>query len=442
MAIYRVYSGASGAANGTSWADAFTTFAAGLAACTAAGDVIWAASDHNEQLASGTFYNIPSVHVHANPLKIYSVSRADDTLAAGAFIGHSSSPRAITFNATNTAYYMHGVTLQIAGSSADHLTLSNGLRQMAILESCKLYMLNTGSTSRIHMGSPSSGQPARVITKNCEFKWGAVEQGIRMAGRWESYGDNLSAGTAHPSKLLLAPDLNGGGAYIEGADISNITTIVNNTASNGSGKVELVNCKMKASFVMLSVTDANACNTEVFLRDCSDGDQHYHIGYANIFGTLLVDTGIYSNDAITTPALSWKITTTASANYASPFVTPWISSEHSGIAAIAPYLECLRSGSTTAFTDAEVWAETAAKVTTGSTRTTLYTDRVAPRGTAADQAASSKTAADWTGEHATLNWFGKLGQSSLTPAESGFLRMRICAGVASQTFYVDPQIRT
>lgn len=441
MATYRVYSGASGAANGTSWTDAYTTFAAGLAAATTAGDEVWLASDHNEQLSADATYAIPSAHVHANPLKIYSINRADDTLAAGAFIGHDTLNRGMTFNGTGTAYYMYGVTLQVAGSTFDHLLLSAGTRQVVALEVCKLYMLNTASTSRIQFGAVSTGAPSLAITRECEFKWGHASQGVRITGRWESYRDTTSAGATHPDTLILSPELNGGGAYLEGADISNITTITNNTASTSNGKVELVNCKMKASFVMLSIAASNGCNAEVFLRDCSDGDNHYHIGYANNYGTLLVDTGIYANDAITTPDLSWKITTTANASYASPFVTPWISAEHSGTSAITPYLECLRSGSTTAFTDAEVWAETMAKVTAGSTRSTFYTDRVAPRGTAANQASSSKTASDWTGEHASSNWFGKLGQSSLTPAEAGFLRMRVCMGVASQTIYVDPQIR-
>lgn len=448
MATYRVYSGASGAANGSSWTDAYTTFAAGLAAATTAGDELWLASDHNEQLAVDTAFIIPSVHVHANPLKIYSISRVDDSLTPGAFIGHDTLNRTITMGGSgsvDTAYFMHGVTLQVAGSTSDNIQLTGTgtttYRILAVLESCKLYQLSTSSVSRIIIGGASSSLTPNVcITRNCEFKWGHASQGVDLAGRWESYGDNLSAGSTHPSILIKTPR-NGGGACIDGGDLSNIATVAENNTTPGEGLIELVNCKMKAGFVMLSIAASNACNTRVSLRDCSDGDNHYHIGYANNFGTLLVDTGIYANDNITTPDLSWKITTTANASYASPFITPWISSEHSGTSAITPYLECLRSGSTAAFTDAEVWAETSAKVTAGSTRSTLYSDRVAPRTTAANQASSSKTAADWTGEHASSNWFGKLGQSSLTPAESGFLRMRVCMGVASQTLYVDPQIR-
>lgn len=441
MTIRYVYSGASGAGTGADWTNAYTTFAAGLAAATVAGDEVWLASDHNEQLSVDTTYAIPSAHGYGTPLKIYSVARADDTLSPGAFIGHDTLNRSITFNGNATAYYLHGITLQVAGSVSDHIITAAGTRQVCVAEACKFYLINTSSVSRIIIGSTSGNVPNKTTTVQCEFKFGHASQGFDVRGRWEDYGSSMSVGATHPNAMIVAFSLNGGGVYIEGADITNIGALVTNDATTAFGRAEFVNCKLKSGFSMLTASPNNPICGEVFLRDCSSGDEHYHIGYSNYYGTLLVDTGIYANDAITAPGLSWKIATTANASYATPFVTPWISSEHSGTSAIAPYLECLRSGSTTAFTDAEVWAETAAKVTASSTRSTLYTDRVAPRGTAANQASSSKTASDWTGEHATLNWFGKLGQSSLTPAEAGFLRMRVCMGVASQTIYVDPQIR-
>ena len=47
----------------------------------------------------------------------------------------------------------------------------------------------------------------------------------------------------------------------------------------------------------------------------------------------------------------------------------------------------------------------------------------------------------WTGESGTA-WSGKLAPaSSITPAEIGELRARVCVGLASATVYVDPQIR-
>lgn len=441
MATYRVFSGASGAANGTSWTDAYTTLNAAINAATVAGDDIWVASDHIELLGADVTWTIPGAHVNANPLKILSVARADDALFAGALIGHTSLNRSITI--AGGSYYMYGVTLQVHGTTTgDSLNLTSGTRQFAQLEACNLKIVgNTNSGSAICFGSATDSQPSLAITKGCSFYWGHTSQGITLRGRWESYGDNTSAGATHPNYLIELCDTNGGGAYLEGADISNIGTIVQGTNATAFCRVELVNCRMKSGFVLLGASTANASSGEVHLRDCSDGDQHYHIGYANFRGTLLVDTGVYANDNICATPLSWKVVTTANCSTFSPFCGPWISREHSATSAITPYLEVLRHGSTTAYTDAEVWAETMAKTTAGSARSTHYMDRVMPRATAANQAASSKTAADWTGEHASSNWFGLLGQASVTPAEAGFLRMRVCVGVPSETLYIDPQVR-
>lgn len=442
MAIYRVYSGATGAANGTSWTDAYTTFAAGLAAATTAGDEVWLASDHNEQLTVDTTFSIPAAHTHQNPLKIYSVSRADDTLAVGALIGHSTLNRSITIDGQATALWMYGVTLRIAGSANDLLVLANSNAQSATYEACTFDITNTNVGVRIQTGVGARLTTLKTI--GCTFNWGNASQGIVAYSEWDSVGDNLSGGSVQITLLFAASTSSGGRIVtIIGGDLSNISTLVDVETGTGGGAsiFHLHQCKMKSGVSLLSVTALGNDRTHVYLNDCSDGDVHYQFAYANDRGTLLLDTGVYANDAITQSPLSWKLTTNAYASYAKPFVTPWIAKYHDGTAAIAPYLECLRSGSTTAYRDNEVWAETTAKVTTGSTRASFYSDRMAPRSTAADQASSSKTASDWTGEHATSNWFGRLGQSSLTPAEAGELCMRVCVGAPSVTVYVDPQVR-
>lgn len=441
MAVYRYWTGATGAGNGTSWTDAYTTFTAALAACTVAGDELWGASDSDEQLTVDTNYTIPAAHTHANPLKIFSVSRTDDTLAAGASIGHSTLNRSITFNGTGTSYWMVGFTLKMGAGSADFINTNNAQAVKAVLENVTFDLsANTTVSSRVQFGTASRANRTKTI--GCKFKWGHASHAISVLGSWESVGDDFSAGTTHPSTLLSIADTAGCKINIVGGDLSDIGTVSNNVSTSvGYAEIELFQCKLKSGFVLLNVTALGNDNSHVRMFDCSDGDTHYQFGYANDRGTLTLDTGIYANDAIAQTPLSWKLVTNTFSSYANPFVTPWIVKYHDATSAITPYLECLRSGSTTAFTDAEVWAETTAKVTAGSTRATFYTDRVAPRSTAANQAASSKTAADWTGEHASSNWFGKLGESSLTPAETGELCMRVAVAATSATLYVDPQIR-
>ena len=56
MANVFVDSNATGAANGTTWADAYTTIAA-AAAADSAGDIIWVAEDHAESTASSVSWS-------------------------------------------------------------------------------------------------------------------------------------------------------------------------------------------------------------------------------------------------------------------------------------------------------------------------------------------------------------------------------------------------
>ena len=146
-------------------------------------------------------------------------------------------------------------------------------------------------------------------------------------------------------------------------------------------------------------------------------------------------------------AQSWKITTTAACSYSNPFKTPLISYYATGTSAISPYMETIQTGaSPTAFTDAEIWAEFDAKVTSTSTKTTNYDDAQAiadwMAGTAGTAQAAGTGYANWTGVDSNDSSV-KVG-ATFTPAESGYISGRLVVGKPSiaGTLYLDPQIRT
>ena len=83
-----------------------------------------------------------------------------------------------------------------------------------------------------------------------------------------------------------------------------------------------------------------------------------------------------------------------------------------------------------------VWGEFSYQGTSGCRSSTIVNDRVTLLGTPAAQATGMGTGS-WTGESGTA-WSGKLAPaSSITPAEIGELRARVCVGLASATVYVD-----
>ena len=201
----------------------------------------------------------------------------------------------------------------------------------------------------------------------------------------------------------------------------------------------LVNCKLPSGLVHLATqTATNRGAGEVYLHDCAVGDSHGFFGYYNPMGSIVSDTGIYVTAGAA--AQSWKIVTTANCSYYTPFETPWFGYYNTVTTSIAPYVEILRDGSTTAYQDDEVWLDVMAKTNTGSTQSALTTDRMTLLGTPANHAAGAGLGS-WTGESGTA-WSGKLVMASLTPAEVGHIQARIVVGEPSITVYADPQIRT
>jgi hypothetical protein len=198
--------------------------------------------------------------------------------------------------------------------------------------------------------------------------------------------------------------------------------------------------------VLEAQTPTHRGGVEVYVHDSAAGDDHYVFAHYNAVGETTISTSIYANDGAEYNSSgskhSWKITTTALASYTFPYISPPISVYNEGTSAVTPRLECVRSGSATAYDNDELWTHWGFKGASGSTKATINTsDEMSLGGTPAAQATSSLGASDWTGESGT-SWFGKLEPSaSITPAEIGDVFVRVFFGAPSSTVYIDPQIR-
>lgn len=439
MATYYLWSGAAGTGTGADWTNAFTTYTAALAAATADGDTIKVHKTHTEELAVDTTYT------HQNNIAVICVDKdASDALATmgtAAWIGNSTLPRSITM-AGAFRVFLYGITLRTAGSSTDNIVLAGTDGCHFEYESCYLWHGNTSASTGLQVGGTDI--QAFVRLKNCTVRLSLASQRISAQAKLVIEGGDLSsAGTAPTSGLFLVQAVDPGGAAVDciGFDMSYLGSnpVVGN-ATTSAMTVRLSQCKLGTSFVLLATqTNLNRSSAEVYAFDCASGDTHGYFAYANPMGSVVSDTGIYFTSGAA--AQSWKITTTANCSYYTPFETPWFGYYNTVTSAITPYIEILRDGSTTAYQNDEVWLDIAAKVTTGSTQSTLYTDRMTLLGTPANQDAGAGLGS-WTGESGTA-WSGKLAlTASITPAEAGHISARIVVGEPSITVYADPQIRT
>ena len=455
MADYFVASGGSNTSPYDTWAKAATSLATALAAATASGDRVIIQYDGvpstDSALAADTTYTA------ANNIAIISSTNSGTATVtptvmngstANQFIGHSSNYRTITLVGAYKVY-VYGVAFLVSGSNYSSINISPADGFHYEFNSCKLWTKNNAISSYPRLGPNAASTNGYIKFNQCDFWFAHASQGLfKQSTKLEFIGCTINASSTAPTTLVPSSTNNTASSYMafEGCDLSKVTGTLVGNQNNSPLNVWFANCKLGAGVTPLATQiHANLGAGECWLYNCASGDTHYHIAHYNPFGSTVIDTGIYSNDGATpdggTTRTTWKVSGTSAASYYTPYISPWIDRYHSGTSAITPYLECLRDNSSGAvYTDDQVWSEWSYQGTSGYTLSTIVSDRMALAGTPADQTASGKTASDWTGETGTPGLFKLQPTSTITPAEIGHLRARVCVGGA-YTVYVDPQIR-
>lgn len=436
MADIHVYSGATGSNDGTSWTDAYTSFATAVSNVTNS-DVILVHYQHNENASGDTSYTFTNTIV-----KVYSVDKDNsDALRAMGIDGQiDTSGNLNVLGATDGRIFFHGITLKVTAGTPESVGIRPGVRGAFELEDCYLWMSGGNADSDIDLIVDSDDQ-GFIRCKGCTFRFANAGQHLTIGGRIEIEGGGLSsAGTAIDELFQSAGRSPGTNFYFNGFDLTHMSASAQLTGTFTS-TVSLTifhGCKLPSTLALLGTQTAdNKSGHAVLLFDCASGDTHTEIAYADALGTLTVDSAITFDGSPSD--VTWKIVTTANASFEHPFITPYINRYNDVLTAQSPYIEILRDGSSTAYQDDEVWGDFTYKGTSGNVLPTFVNDRMTPLGTAANQAAGAGLGS-WTGENAT-SWSGRLDMGSVTAAEVGYIRGRICVGEPSITVYVDPVIR-
>ena len=429
------------AGDGTSWATAKKYLGSAVTLATADGDVIKVHKTHIEALAAVATYTFLN---HVNVLCVDKNS--SDALAvmdgSTGYIGHTTSGY---FVQTAGAYrcYLRGLAFVTGGTggAAQQLARTDGCHH--VFDEC-LFDLNSGASS-LGLGGLNS-MNTYVELRNCTIRFDAASQGFAV-GSGRALLENLtisSAGSA-PTTLISAAQYGAGDILFRGCDLSKCTGTLVAPQTAKHLVVTFENCKLGTGVTPLAAqTPANLSAGEVWLFNCDSDDQQYRIAHHNALGSTTVTALIYSNDGAQydgTNRCAWVVSGTSNATVYTPYKSPWIDKYHSGTSEITPYLECMRDNSGGAvYANNVVWSEWSYQGNSASTQAKYSGDRMTLLGTPADQASSSKTASDWTGETGTPGLFKIDSGSPITPAEIGHLRARICVAGAN-TVYVDPTLR-
>lgn len=429
--------GSSGA--GTSWATAFKTL---LEATTAAGagEVIYFSNATSDVLTANVTYTL------ASGVQVISTAGATTVYAAGASVTSVTAGVKITVRGQGS---FHGVSLSAATSGTATMTFCDQDDNSILIEDGVISVPAPTSAAIIIIGTSSSTTNSSFRTKRTTFRFGATGQYVRLNARWESDGDTFADTGSAPSVLIkeIVAGRNSTSFLCFGADLGNISGTLVTGNLEQAFVAGFSSCKLHSSVTPISATTSLA-STDITILNCAydatgtlTGRYFYHENYA---GSTTISASIYANDTPTydgTSPVSWVVDGTAGATLANPYRSPWIKVYNGDVStAITPYIEVLRDGSSTPYTDEQVWVEFAYRGTADAALLTYVNDRRGWTDSAANQTASSKGASDWTGEAGTA-WFGKLAApSAFTPQEKGYILARVNVA-GDYTVYVSPMIR-
>jgi len=447
VATYYVYSGAGGSNTGADWANAFVALGSAISAATANGDVVKVHYTHQENLTV-----VSTTYTLVANISVISVNKDSSDvptpMGTGGWIGDATTnQRSITVTGAYAAR-LYGITFRVpAASLTTGLVLYGANGSDFTYEDCYFWcdmIASWASTRYIVVGA--SDIKSNIRFDGCTFRFNDSRAAISLSTNATFYGCILSSAGTAPSTLFKfsVQDPSNSLFFMDGCDWSHLgsNALVDDVQSMTLHLV-LQRCKLGTGYTILApqTTIPNNAGAHAFLSDCAVGDTHGVVGYYSNMGSLVSDTGTFFTAGAAQQA--WKISTTSQASLNAPFLSPWIDIYNTDTATVTPYLECLRNdGTASVRQDNEVWAQFSAKVTSGTVLSTRYSDRMVPAGTPANQAAGAGTGS-WTiaSSNSPASFKCDSG-ASLTPAEVGYIRGRICVGAPSITIYVDPQIRT
>lgn len=435
MTTRYVDSAAAGANNGTGKTDAYTTFAAAIAAM-AAGDTILVNSTHVEPTnSSGATVTLTIPGTISARSKIVSVNFSNDVPTQGAALYTTTGATPLTVNG---AFRIYGCNLLVgSGAVTAALTLAKSAASAQLWESCNLTIVATGTSSNIAIGDGSTNGHMICQWSNVTATFGATGQGFSISYAtifsWRNdSGVAALGGATFPTNLLKVCDANT--VRLRGLDLASRTIFGNGT---NIGDLEVRNCRIDITpSANLPAIPEHLSGVDYI--ECKNGVGTVYSSRSRYQGSLATETTIVRTGGATdgTTPFSWKIIGSANNAYDSPFVAFEETIWNTTLAPITLSIHTVTDNIT--LTDAEAWVAAEYLSSASYPLTTIITDRSAgdPIPAAANQATSTEV---WTTTGLTTPVKQKLNVT-FTPAVAGLIRVKVNVARTSGTIYVCPKI--
>lgn len=433
MTAYYVRSGAAGSANGTSWANAYTTMATALSG-KAAGDIFYVAEDHAESSASSLTLTSPGTNT--NPCYLYCVDHAGSvppvsadlrTTASIATTGNSG----ITFGGS---WVINGL-IATAGNSTGNPSLAIGATTASVIRArnCSFAFGGTGGT--LSIGGAGVPTPGYVDCENTTFGFGSgTSSSLTVNGmfRWRNTTSAI-VGSGVPANLFKFTTGRSASLFCEGVDLSALgsgKTIVDPTSASAVAATFL-RCKLGTSVTLIGASPSPYAIDASFI-DCDSAGTNYTFTKVSSLGTQSAETTIVRTGGAsdgTTP-ISQKIVTTANSLWPVPFVSAPIAiwNDTVGSSATATIYGIWGGGSVP--NNDDIWIEAEYLGSSGSPQASFVNSGKADG--LASNAALSSDASTWGGSTTAFKM-----SVTFTPQQKGLVYITVKAAKASSTFYID-----
>lgn len=440
MADVALWSGATGAGNGTSWEDAYTTLTAVISAQGSNPTRVFVASDHVEQVSAAIVFPTGGA--------VYQLISCDRTSGfpptneqSGARIGATSSTNLTLTN----SFYSKGVSWTASENSTGTRSLTfdstSGYNIVRIVGG-GIALMNTWPNSRFIFGSGVTNRNTKFIFENTEIHFGNVSQGLQLQAASLSIKDGALAG-APITEFIKAVSTGAGDVEVSGLDMSSAAASMNLLAANlnGIGQIKLDSCKLPTSWTGGIVSGGALAQggLKAMMINCDSADTNYRLITAGWGGGLRTDTAVYrtggASDGVT--PISWLIATNANTtypliNFDAPPITQW--NETIG-SPVTVSIEVLTDGVT--LHDDDAWLEVMYLDDAGFPLGALVSDeRPSQLASSSDQDTSTET---WTTAGITSPVKQKLSVT-FTPRKKGFIQARVRVARPSTVLYVCPKL--
>lgn len=292
MASYYVWSGATGSANGTSWANAYTNLTAAMAA-KVAGDIFYVAHDHAEATAGAL--SLANNGTIVSPTKVVCVNRAGsvppvsaDRRATATIATTGTFPISIT----NGSIHFDGIIFNVGNTSsgAVQFNTTNAQSHFARFDNCSIRLTSTGGTSRINVQANGS----HVEFNNTTVSFASTTQGITIASvlRWRNTPAAL-LGTI-PVTLFLPVSALGGLVECIGVDFSAAgagKTLCGTVSTAMAVQYRFVDCKLDPAVTKSAVPTGPGADEVDLIRSGASG-VNYTVYRHRMSGELFEETTI------------------------------------------------------------------------------------------------------------------------------------------------------